>query len=254
MVRETSDSSFTGSIPMIYDTFFLQNISAEMEYLNGLLSQLGASSGKLLDCGCGTGAHAERFAKSGYEVTALDVSQDMLTCAEKKHNHPHVTYGLQDLTKMQIRGGYSVAVSLSHVIGYQYSNDSVYAMLKNIYDALEVGGLFLFNFYHGPGVLPWKLSSRMKQVEGEHGIITRCSNAVNDLLHSLLYLEYYYLIEAGEKVETVTINEKMRYFSLVEMEYFLTTAGFEILDEYKYLTDSAIDENTWNGFVIAKRT
>jgi ubiquinone/menaquinone biosynthesis C-methylase UbiE len=51
------------------------------ELLNRLL---GGPTGSLLDVGCGTGGHAAALAERGWDVTGLDVSQDMLRRAEDR--------------------------------------------------------------------------------------------------------------------------------------------------------------------------
>jgi ubiquinone/menaquinone biosynthesis C-methylase UbiE len=46
------------------------------------LRLLGEPTGRLLDVGCGTGAHTLAFAEAGWEVTGVDVSTDQLRLAE----------------------------------------------------------------------------------------------------------------------------------------------------------------------------
>ena len=45
---------------------------------------LGQGSGRLLDIGCGGGAHAVAFAELGWMVTGLDVSEDQLRLAHER--------------------------------------------------------------------------------------------------------------------------------------------------------------------------
>lgn len=50
------------------------------------LRHLPKSKGRnrLLELACGTGIQSVRFAQAGFDVTGLDLSQDMLTIAEKR--------------------------------------------------------------------------------------------------------------------------------------------------------------------------
>ncbi len=49
------------------------------KYGNGRISTI-------LDLGCGTGNHAIPLASRGYHVTGIDISEDMITHAQKKAN------------------------------------------------------------------------------------------------------------------------------------------------------------------------
>ena len=209
--------------------------------------------GPRLDVGCGTGAHAQRFAENGLEVLSLDISEDMLKWAKRNHSHPSVQYIQADITQFATEEKYDIVVALSHVIGYQWTNGQVEAMLRNINRSLSQQGVFLFNFYHAPAVDASKLRSKFKQVRNDKYIVTRVSNVVNNTMENVIEEEYYYLIEESDQVYSVAIHEKMRYFSLLEIEYFLKKAGFQIEKAYNYLTKDDLLPDDWNGFIIARK-
>jgi SAM-dependent methyltransferase len=51
---------------------------------DAVLQLLGESTGRLLDVGCGTGAHTAAFAEQGWQVLGIDLSQDQLRLARKR--------------------------------------------------------------------------------------------------------------------------------------------------------------------------
>src|SRR5207249_9177007 len=51
------------------------------------LRLLGPGAGKLLDLGCGTGAHTAAFAEAGWDATGVDVSEDQLRLARARRLH-----------------------------------------------------------------------------------------------------------------------------------------------------------------------
>jgi SAM-dependent methyltransferase len=60
-----------------YDREFLP--TAPRPYrLDAALRLLGEASGRLLDLGCGTGAHTIPFREAGWDVVGIDLSEDML--------------------------------------------------------------------------------------------------------------------------------------------------------------------------------
>jgi ubiquinone/menaquinone biosynthesis C-methylase UbiE len=66
-----------------YDTEF-QPAPLEGEAWNLLTRLLGEANGSLLDVGCGTGSYTAALAERGWDVTGLDVSEDMLRRAEAR--------------------------------------------------------------------------------------------------------------------------------------------------------------------------
>jgi ubiquinone/menaquinone biosynthesis C-methylase UbiE len=69
-----------------YDTEF-QPAPLESEGWTTLVTLLGDGPGALIDVGCGTGAYAAGLADHGWEVTGIDVSEDMLRRARAKGVH-----------------------------------------------------------------------------------------------------------------------------------------------------------------------
>ena len=81
----TPDARYDG-IADWYDTEF-QPAPLESETWELLTRLLGEPSGALLDVGCGTGTYTAALAERGWDVTGLDVSEDMLRRAEAKGVH-----------------------------------------------------------------------------------------------------------------------------------------------------------------------
>jgi len=69
-----------------YDTEF-QPEPLESETWHTLVDLLGDGRGALLDVGCGTGAYAVGLAERGWDVTGVDLSEDMLRRARDKGIH-----------------------------------------------------------------------------------------------------------------------------------------------------------------------
>jgi SAM-dependent methyltransferase len=66
-----------------YDAEF-QPTPLESETWKTLRGLLGEGNGALIDVGCGTGAYAGGLSELGWDVTGVDVSEDMLRRAEAK--------------------------------------------------------------------------------------------------------------------------------------------------------------------------
>lgn len=61
---------------------------------------------KILDVATGTGKQAFAFAKKGYEVIGVDLSEDMLNVANKKNKYGNVKFGIADATNLPFKDNY----------------------------------------------------------------------------------------------------------------------------------------------------
>lgn len=55
---------------------------------------------RILDVATGTGGQAYAFAKKGYEVVGIDLSEDMLRVANKKNKHENLEFKVADATSI----------------------------------------------------------------------------------------------------------------------------------------------------------
>ncbi len=58
---------------------------------------------RILDVGTGTGKQAFAFAKKGYEVTGIDLSEAMLKVANKKNNYENVKFAVADASNLPFK-------------------------------------------------------------------------------------------------------------------------------------------------------
>lgn len=249
-------SSFEGELVKYYNTFFLdkERLEDEISHIQGVIEEYVVLDGKpaILDIGCGTGAHDIKLAQRGFKVKGIDISEDMIAFAKVSAAKANVEFECWNIQQSSFSEAYNVCISLSHVIGYQLENSEVEKMLSNIYESLQKGGIFIFNFYNIAGILENGLRAQKKEVLFERGRILRFSNAEIDLSQSVLNLAYSYFIEDGDKQFEIEINEKMRYFSKKEMSYYLEKVGFEILKMYNYMGYN--QGESWNCGVICRKT
>jgi len=60
---------------------------------------------KVLDVATGTGKQAVAFARQGYDVTGIDISDDMLKIARKKNEYPNLNFMPADATVLPFESG-----------------------------------------------------------------------------------------------------------------------------------------------------
>lgn len=76
------DYAHSAEIAQEYDQSFADD--ALFGYDQRLLAEHFTQPGRLIDLGCGTGRHVIAFAQHGFEVTGVDLSEEMLNLTQRK--------------------------------------------------------------------------------------------------------------------------------------------------------------------------
>ena len=115
------------------------------QYLIARLKSLGAGL-KGVDIGCGNGYFTRALYKSGYDVSGVDISPQMLSVAKQKAAKEGVRseFLLGDITKLKLNGKVDFAVAVNDCINYVPPEKLKTAFAK-VYSALNRGGVFLFD-------------------------------------------------------------------------------------------------------------
>lgn len=100
---------------------------------------------KILDLGCGTGNITEKTKERFPEarITCLDISENMIEIAKDKlEDYEDIEYVIGDFTQTELTTKYDAIIS-SLALHHIPTDEEKEKMYKSIYDALEIGGVFL---------------------------------------------------------------------------------------------------------------
>lgn len=121
--------------------------SAVVDFYWQILRQEGLRPKTAVDLACGTGSVAILLAKAGLQVTAVDMSQEMLTVAAQKaqtmKNPP--LFVCQKLQRLRLPRGVDLAVCALDSLDYLIDPDQCALAIRRIYQALNPGGCFIFD-------------------------------------------------------------------------------------------------------------
>jgi 2-polyprenyl-3-methyl-5-hydroxy-6-metoxy-1,4-benzoquinol methylase len=110
--------------------------------LNWLISRLSPGS-KVLDIGCGTGKPtADALASAGHAVHGIDISDGMLDVARK--HVPLATFQQIDFRDFAAKPAAYDAITSYFAFLVALPQQQIREMIRNIYEWLKPGGLFLF--------------------------------------------------------------------------------------------------------------
>lgn len=102
---------------------------------------------EICETACGTGGMALEMAKRGYDVTASDISGEMLTAAESKVRSAgfSVRFVLQDMRNIKMYSQKDFLLCMLDSMNYLTSRADIAAALECAFKALKPGGLFVFD-------------------------------------------------------------------------------------------------------------
>ena len=145
-------------------------------------------------------------------------------------------------------------VSLFHVICYQTTDQGLDSIFRVARSALGPGGVFVFDFWHGPAVLAQGPEVRERRVSTAAADVTRqaepthhASRHVVDVRYTLTVLDR----KSGHLEQNAEIHS-VRYLFLPEILALAARNGFTLAESGEWLTQKPLDETSWSGYVALK--
>jgi len=120
---------------------------ATVAFYNAILNREGLCPRTAVDLACGTGSVALRLARQGLQVTAVDMSWEMLMVAQQKAVEADVypQFACQKLQQLHLPNGVDLAVCALDSIDYILDPNDCKAAIRRVYKALNPGGCFIFD-------------------------------------------------------------------------------------------------------------
>lgn len=243
----TQSGNLYSDLSACYDLFCAEVAYAEQcNFTKRVFNCFSQSAGQqYLDLACGTGAHIQIMQSLGFVASGLDNSAHMLSLAAQRC--PDATFILSDMSGFSTSTRYDLISCFLYSIHYSHPQSALKQTLKQVFDALEPGGVFVFN------------AVDIKGVTGRHFVTTQ---AVDD--NSLLtFVSGWSYLGHGEVMDLhLSITRENADNSLVENEKQVwrdqhTMTAFEIADLSRWLQDIGFETTLlehdyaclqpWNG-------
>jgi len=248
-------NTYAGLHARYYDVVYGEKAYVhEARFVDSLIRDSGTERGRLLDVACGTGRHAAEFASLGWDVTGVDLSDDLLEYA--RVNAPDARFLRQDMRSLDVPGELFDAVTcLFDAIGYAVDEDGVLATLSAFARHLSPGGAVVIEFLHGPALrtsaAPLRIRRFLLSSTGDE--LVRVSQTRLDEARSVMEVEFELLeLRADGTYERWLESQTNRYFALEEMQGLLDGAGLNLQRFLPAYSDGdTIDESTFHVLAVA---
>lgn len=245
-----------------YDLFYQEKpYREEAEYAARLIKARFPEAKTLFDLGCGTGLRSLELARLGYRVCGVDQSMAMLSAARRHLAGAHdispanVEFQTGDITTFRTDSPRDGVVSLFHVFSYLTSEEALNRAVECSFACLNAGGVVLFDYWHGPGVL--KDPPRVRRKIVENGSLraekTAIPEHVADQHLVKLAISLRVTDKEGGASEVTEESYTMRYWFRDELEEPLQRFGFKAVRHYSWMTESPPGPESWQACTIAAK-
>jgi len=104
----------------------------------------------VIDLACGTGRHSILFAERGFNVTAVDLSEKLLSVARLNAESLglQINFVTADLRNFCITSKFELAVNLFTSFGYFESDVENFSLFNDAFDLLKDDGYFVIDYFN----------------------------------------------------------------------------------------------------------
>ncbi|WP_331737506.1 class I SAM-dependent methyltransferase [Streptomyces sp. NBC_00019] len=214
----------------------------------------GVPGERLLDVGCGTGRSALEMQRRGFQVTGVDLSEEMLAVAREKDGADTVTFLQADVRSLPEIGSHHIATTMSEPLTHLADAHELAAAFEGVARTLVPGGLFVFDL-PTPGfndrLATWNVID-----EAEDAVVLWRGAPSGDRAHTTdLTIDVFM---AGDNGTWRRLNETVthHYFPPDQVEKLLSAAGFaveSIYGLYRGELQPGVDLERDRKFLVAAR-
>ena len=228
------------------------------DYIDRMLQKHGGPGKRLLDLGCGTGCISIPLAQRGYQVTGVDISEEMLAAAREKSRalQLDIDWRKQDLTSLQLfdEAGnemvFDAAIATFDVFNHLTEPEDLQMLFHTLNPLLTDEGVLLFDVQ-----TPYKL----REYLGNH-IFTLHRDDVEYMWENHFDEETqictmnitFFLRQANGLYRRETMTQEERVYDLDLLRLWLKYSDFETAGVYEELSENDVKPEAHRAVFIAR--
>lgn len=201
-----------------------------------------AENGSILDLASGFGRHAILFAKRGFNVTAVDLSDILLSIAKDNAaaEGVNINFVHSDIRQFNPAFQYDLIVNLFTSIGYFEKDEENYFILRKVYDLLAENGFFVLDYFNKNFVVKNLVAETVEEIED--GKITQ-----NRFIEGMRIVKE---ITIDRKGKVNKYHESVRMFSSEELINMLQKLGFKKIKTFGDFSGNPFELETSPRIII----
>ena len=187
-----------------------------------------------------------------FKVHGVEISNSMVSLAE---SGPGFSIEQGDVRTYRTPKKYDVALAMFHVLSYMRTLEDFELALRNISSNLVENGILIFDVWYGPAVLAMGVEDREKTSTLDGVEIVRKARSVSIPEQQSVQVDYEFgFLDKGVFQAAFTESHTLRYFFLNNIQNVSNEVGFEILSSEESFSGHPLDESTWSGLWVLRKT
>lgn len=204
----------------------------------------------ILELGCGTGNITERL--NGYNVYAIDNSEEMLTIASSKlFNKRNIKFINMDIRKLELNRKFDLAIAGLDVINYLKNEEDLRNVFKKVYNHLKENSLFIFDInseykikdYIGNNVFTDEVENIVYIWQGNYDFNTE----INE------YLVTFFVEKENKMYERFSESHFEKAYNMNTVINLLKEAGFSKVESFDSFNKRPVHEKSLRISFLAYR-
>lgn len=208
----------------------------------------------ILDVACGTGELSVRLAESGFQVTGVDLSEDMLSVAQAKSAERGLFVKLfkQNMAEMEGLGSFDIITIFCDSLNYLEDEEEVVKTFQRVYEQIHQNGLFIFDVHSLYKMNEIFLNHTFAQNEDKISYIWHCFEGEwpDSVEHEL---SLFVLDNGTGRYDRFDELHFQRTYSISQYTQWLKDTGFELLEISADFNDQAPNEDSERIFFTARK-
>jgi SAM-dependent methyltransferase len=205
----------------------------------------------LLDIGCGTGTMAQLLASAGYNVSGIDLSEEMLAIAHERLAEQGFDVPLFAMSMAELEGFENVDVAIIPIDSINYVTDEaeVVETLKRIFNSLREGGQLLFDVHSLNYVENYLDGSPFTYDDGEITYIWHTEEGEYE--HSVYHQMTFFVANEDGTYDRFDEEHFQRTFPIGYYKQLLQQIGFQHVEVTADFTNEQPTEESSRIFIRA---
>ena len=197
----------------------------------------------ILEVGCGTGNMTERLMRR-FQVTALDLSEDMLDAARRK------LMAKGDMCEFSLNKAVDGAICACDGINYLITPEKVKQAFLSVYGNIKTGGRFIFDISSR-----FKLESMADQLYSEDADeVTYIWRNSYDTEKNIINMDItFFVAETEETYFRFDEKHSQRAHSESEIALWLEECGFKVISVTDNYSDMPVNNETLRITFVAEK-
>jgi SAM-dependent methyltransferase len=213
-----------------------------------------STNNKLLDLGCGPGLYTERLYQKGYSVTGIDFSKRSLEYAQQaaKKNNCSINYIYKNYLEIDYNNFFDIIIMIYCDFG-ALSSAHREIILKKVYQAMTLGGKFIFDVFT-PNQYDNKKESNTWSYCSKSGFwkaVPYLCLQTHYIYDDNISLEQYTIIDNADNVDVYRVWD--HYYTKATIIEELEKIGFSKIEFYSDVSGNPYTDNSKTMCIVVEK-